>query len=183
MKIVLNSAQPACATGFSNLIRNTCATAKELDLMNIRSYLISIVFINKATALHLLQGNLATEGVTLLKNKANSIDLSLFLPQQNASMINRECSNNLTARSENNMDIADAHKSKTNIAITRISTMIDMANFSSLCINSNTIISTIMDSTGPQPLYCQILLKFINLQANRGYAAEAFFWGGRGRLV
>jgi hypothetical protein len=32
--------------------------------MNIRSRLISIVFINKATALHLLQGNLATEGVT-----------------------------------------------------------------------------------------------------------------------
>jgi hypothetical protein len=41
MKIVPNSAQPACATGFSNLIRNTFATAKELDLMNIRSRLIS----------------------------------------------------------------------------------------------------------------------------------------------
>jgi hypothetical protein len=31
MKVVLNSARPACATGFSNLIRNTCAKAKELD--------------------------------------------------------------------------------------------------------------------------------------------------------
>jgi hypothetical protein len=81
MKIVLNSAHPARATGFSNLIRNTCTTAKELDLMNIRSCLISIVFINKATALHLLQGNLAKDGVTLLNNKANSIDLSIFLPQ------------------------------------------------------------------------------------------------------
>jgi hypothetical protein len=83
--------------------------------MNIRSRLISIVFINKATALHLLQGNLATEGVTLLNNKANSIDLSLFLPQQNTSMINRERSNNLTACSENKMDLADAHKSKTTL--------------------------------------------------------------------
>jgi hypothetical protein len=73
MKIVLDSARPTCATGFSNLIRNTCTTAKELDLMNIRSCLILIVFINKATALHLLQGNLATDRVTLLKNKANSI--------------------------------------------------------------------------------------------------------------
>jgi hypothetical protein len=116
MKIILDSARPARTTAFSDLIRNTCATAKELDLMNIRSCLISIVFINKATALHLLQGNLATEGVISLNNKANSINLSLFLPQQNASMINRECSNNLTARSENNMDIADAHKSKTNVA-------------------------------------------------------------------
>jgi hypothetical protein len=82
MRVVLDSAQSARVTGFSNLIRNTCATAKELDLMKIRSRLISIVFINKATALHLLQGNLATEGVTLLNNEANSINLSLFLPQQ-----------------------------------------------------------------------------------------------------
>jgi hypothetical protein len=87
MRVVLDSAQPACATGFSDLITNTCATAKELDLMDIRSRLISIVFIKKATALHLLQGNLATEGVTSLNNKAYSINLSLILPQQNTSMI------------------------------------------------------------------------------------------------
>jgi hypothetical protein len=166
MKIFLDSAQPARATGFFNLIRNTCATAKELDLMNIRSLLISIMFINKATALHLLQGNLAAEGVTLLNNKANAIDLSLFLPQQNTSMINRERSNNLTACSENNRGIAVAHKSKTNVAITRIGTMVDMTNFSSLCINPDTIISDILDRTRPQPFYCQILLKFVNLLNN-----------------
>jgi hypothetical protein len=166
MKIVLKSARPACATGFSDLIRNTCTTAKELDLMNIRSHLILVVFINKATALHLLQGNLATVGVTLLNNKANSIDLSLFPPQQNASMIDREHSNNLTACFENNMDIANAHKSKTNVAITRIGTMVDMTDFSSLCINCDTIISAIVDSLGLQPLYHQILLKFINLMNN-----------------
>ncbi len=148
MRVVLNSAQPDHATGFSNLIRNTCATAKELDLMKIRSCLISIVFINKDTALHLLQGNLATEGVTLLNNKANSINLSLFPPQQNTSLIDKERSNNHTAHSENNMDIADAHKSKTNVAIICIGTMVDMTNFSSLCINCNTIISAIIKSTG-----------------------------------
>jgi hypothetical protein len=166
MWIVLDSAQPARATVFSNLIRNTCTTAKELDLMNIRSCLILIIFINKATALHLLQGNLATEGVTLLNNKANSIDLSLFLPQQNTSMIDRERSNDLTACSESNMDIADAHKSKTNVSIARMGTMVDMTNFSSLCINSDTIISAILNSTGPQPPYHQILLKFVNLPNN-----------------
>jgi hypothetical protein len=171
MRIVLDSAQPARVTGFSNLIRNTCATAKELDLMNIRSCLISIVFINKATALHLLQGNLATEGVTLLNNEANSIDLSLFLPQRNTSMIDREYSNNLTAHSENNMDIANAHKSKANVAITRIGTMLDMTNFSSLCIYCDTIISTMVDSSGPQPLYHQVLLKFVNLMNNPDFDA------------
>jgi hypothetical protein len=134
--------------------------------MNIRSRLILIVFISKATALHLLQGNLATEGVTLLNNEANSINLSLFLPQQNTSMIDRERSNNLTACSENNMDIVDAHKSKTNVVITLIGTMVDMTNFSSLCINCNTIISAIVGGTRPQPLYCQILIKFVNLLNN-----------------
>jgi hypothetical protein len=166
MKIILDTARPARATGFSDLIRNTCPTAKELDLMNIRSHLISIVFINKATALHPLQEKLATDGVTLLNNEANLINLSLFLPQQNASMIDRERSNNLTAHSENNMDVADAHKSKANLAITRIGTMVDMTDFSSLCINCDTIISAIVDSLGPQPLYRRILLKFINLMNN-----------------
>ncbi len=112
---------------------------KELNLMNIRSCLIFIVFINKATALHLLQGNLATEGVTLLNNQANSIDLFLFLPQHNTSMIDKEHSNDLTACSENNMDIADAHKLKTNVAITCIGTMVDMTDFSSLCTNVGVI--------------------------------------------
>jgi hypothetical protein len=81
-------------------------------------------------------------------------------------MIDKEHSNNLTAHSENNMDIVDAHKSKTNVAITFIGTMVDMTNFCSLCINCNTIISAIFNSTGPQPLYCQIFLKFINLLNN-----------------
>jgi hypothetical protein len=44
--------------------------------------------------------------------------------------------------------------------------MVDMTNFSSLCIKSNTIISAIVDSTRPQPLYRQILLKFVNLLNN-----------------
>jgi hypothetical protein len=92
----------------------------------------------------------------LLNNEANSINLSLFLPQQNAFMIDRERSNNLTAHSETKMDIANAHKSKANVTITRIGTMVNMTNFSSLCINCDTIISAIVDSLGPQPLYCQI---------------------------
>jgi hypothetical protein len=64
------------------------------------------------------------------------------------------------------MDIADTHKSKVNIAITFIGTMVDMTDFSSLCITCDTIISAIVDSSGPQPLYCQILLKFVNLMNN-----------------
>jgi hypothetical protein len=69
------------------------------------------------------------------------------------------------------MDIADAHKSKANIAITRIGTMVNMTNFSSLCINCDTIISAIVDSLGPQPLYHQILLKLIYLMNNPDFNA------------
>ncbi len=64
------------------------------------------------------------------------------------------------------MDIAYAHKSKTKVAITRIGTMVDMTDFSSLCFNCDTIISAIVDSLGPQPLYRQILLKFVKLMNN-----------------
>jgi hypothetical protein len=84
-------------------------------------------------------------------------------------MINRERSNDLTTCSESNMNIANTHKSKTNVVITRIGTMVDMTDFSSLCINCDTIISAIVNSSGPQPLYQQILLKFDNLMNNPNF--------------
>ncbi len=65
-------------------------------------------------------------------------------------MIDKECSNNFTACCEDSMDIADTHKSKTNISITRIGTMVDMTNFSSLCITCDTMISAML-SEGMAP--------------------------------
>jgi hypothetical protein len=79
MKIVLDSARPTHTTGFSDLIRNTCATAKELDLMNIRSHLILIVFINKATALHLTTRE-SSIGRGYLAQQQSQLDRSLPLP-------------------------------------------------------------------------------------------------------
>jgi hypothetical protein len=78
------------------------------------------------------------------------------------------------------MDIADAHKSRANVAITRIGTMVNMTNFSSLCINCHTIISTIVDSLGPQPLYRQILLKFVNLMNNPDF--DAWYAANKGSM-
>ncbi len=60
---------------------------------------------------------------------------------------------------------------KTNTAINRIGTMVDMTDFSSLCINCDTIISAIVDRSGPQHLYQQILLKFVNLMNNPDFNA------------
>jgi hypothetical protein len=95
-------------------------------------------------------------------------------------MIDREHSNNLTACSENNMDIANTQKSKANVAITCIGTMVNMTNFSSLCINCDTIISTIVNSSGPQPLYHQILLKFVNLMNNPDF--DAWYAANKGSM-
>jgi hypothetical protein len=94
------------------------------------------------------------------------IDLSDFLPQWNASMVNKERATNLTSRSKSSMDVANIHTSKTNIAIAWIGTMVDMLDFSSLCINCNMVISAIIDIDSHQPLYCQILLKFVALLNN-----------------
>jgi hypothetical protein len=84
----------------------------------------------------------------------------------NASMVNKEGDTDLAARFESSMDVADIHKSKTNIAIAWIGTMIDMVDFSSLCINCNIVISAIVDSDSHQPLYFQILLKLVALLNN-----------------
>jgi hypothetical protein len=47
--------------------------------------------------------------------------------------------------------------------------MDNMTDFSSLCINCDTIIFAIVDSSGPKPLYRQILLKFVNLMNNPNF--------------
>ncbi len=83
-------------------------------------------------------------------------------------MVNKERATNLASRSDSSMDVADIHKSKTNIAIAWIGTMVNMLDFYSLCINCNMVISAIVDSDchQPQPLYHQILLKFVALLNN-----------------
>jgi hypothetical protein len=77
-------------------------------------------------------------------------------------------STDLASRSDSSMDVADIHKSKTNIAVSWIGTMVNMLDFSSLCIGCNMVISAIVDkdSHQPQPLYHQILLMFVALLDN-----------------
>ena len=54
-------------------------------------------------------------------------------------MLEREHAVDLLARSENSMDVSNTHKSKVSVAISRIGTMTNMADFSSLCINNDTV--------------------------------------------
>jgi hypothetical protein len=64
------------------------------------------------------------------------------------------------------MDFADSHKTKGKTEIACISTMLSMVDFSSLCINMDTIITAICSNDEPQPILCQILLNFVAIVNN-----------------
>ncbi len=64
------------------------------------------------------------------------------------------------------MDFADSHKTKGKTANACIRTMQNMTDFSSLCINMDTIITAICSNEEPQPILWQILLKFISIVNN-----------------
>jgi hypothetical protein len=118
------------------------------------SGVVSLVFFNKSAATHFLARNLAAAEVTALNNEANLINVSVLLPQRNASIVNKERTTDLASRSKCSMDIADTHKSKTNITIACIGTIVDMLDFSSLSMNCDTVISAIVDCDSHQPLHC-----------------------------
>ena len=114
----------------------------------------------------MLQGNIATKKVTSLELEANSIKPSAFLPQKNACQVEREKNNKVKAMSKNVMDFSNSHKTKGKTAISPIGTMISKTNFSSLCINMNTIIAAICSSNVPRPTLRRILLNFVDIVNN-----------------
>ncbi len=121
---------------------------------------------SKIITSHMLQGNFATVKVTSLKIKANSVEPSAFHPQRNKILVKQELSSKFKATSENVMDFADSHKNKGKTAIARIGTMHSMVDFSSLCINIDTIITATCSNDEPRPILCQILLNFVAIVNN-----------------
>ena len=117
----------------------------------------------------MLQGNFANKKVTSLKLEANSVAPSALLPQRNKVLVKRELSSEVKATSKNVMDFGDSHKTKGRTAIARIGTMQFMMDFSSLCINMDTIITAIGSNDGPQPIFHQILLNFVAIVNNQDW--------------
>ncbi len=91
---------------------------------------------------------------------------SAFLLQRNKILVKRELLSKVKATSENVMDFADSHKTKGKTAIACIGTMHSMVDFSSLCINMDTIITAICSNDEPQANFCQIFLNFIAIVNN-----------------
>jgi hypothetical protein len=163
VQVVLNQLGAAQASQFAGLVRMTLECAKQQDYTNIHLLLVLISVIPKAFASQTLQGNFATEKVTSLELEANSVEPSVVLPQRNKCLIDQELINEMKATSKNFMDFADSRKTIGKTAIARIGTMRNMTDFSSLCINMDTIITAICSNKEPQPILWQILLKFVSI--------------------
>ncbi len=161
MDLVLNQPRAGQAGALSDLFHQSLAIAREEDTFNIRSTAVTLRQVLKSMTAHMLSGNFATNEAASLNNEAHTIDSSVYLPQKNPALINREINRDLHAHSESALDALDSHKMKTVTSIARIGTMQDMGDFTSLCVNSDTVVMSMFSLEGPQPLYRQFLLMFI----------------------
>jgi hypothetical protein len=166
MQVVLNQPCAAQASQFADLVQMTLELARQQDFTSIRSTQISIQVMSKILASHMLQGNFTTKKVTSLKIEANSVKPSAFLPQRNKVLVKQELLSEVKATFENIMDFTNSHKTKGKTAIACIGTMHSMVDFSSLCINMDTIITAICSNNEPQPIIRQNLLNFVAIVNN-----------------
>jgi hypothetical protein len=90
MQVVLNQPCVAQASQFTDLVQMTLELAKHQDFTSIQSTQISIWVMSKILVSHMLQENFATEKVTSLEIKTNSVEPSAFLPQRNKFLVNHE---------------------------------------------------------------------------------------------
>jgi hypothetical protein len=169
MEVILGQPRASRSSSLSDLLHQTLATTREQDLFSIRLTAISLFHVPKALTGHLLTGNYAIHEADSLNNEAQAVDPSAFLPQGNPTLVNREANKDLHAFSKNALDVLDNHKTKTFTSITCIGMMQDMADFTSLCVNSDTVSMAMFSPEGPQPLYRQFLMMSIMTVNNRDW--------------
>jgi hypothetical protein len=173
MDIVVNQPCAGQAGALSDLLHQSLAIAREEDIFNIRSTAVTLRHVLKSMTAHMLSGNFTTDEATSLNNKAHAINPSVFLPQKNPALVNREISRDLHACSESAIDVLNSHKTKAVTSIARIGTMQKMGDFTSLCINFDTDVMGMFSLEGPQPLFRQFLLMFIKI-VNSHYWVDWF---------
>jgi hypothetical protein len=173
MQIIMNQNRASHPSSFADLMRMTINEAKVQDWTSIRSSQISIKLLSKALASHMLQGNFAIKKVTSFEHETEKVEPSAFLPQRNKCIIDCELTTKNRATNENVMNIINSKKSTCKTAISHIGTMIDIIDYSSICINMHIAISAICTSNRPQPIFCQILMNFVSLVNNPDWAKWA----------
>jgi hypothetical protein len=169
MDLVVSQPCAGQAGALSDLLHQTLATTRDKDSFNIRSSAVTLKHILKATTAHMLSRNFPTEEAASLDNEPNAIDPSICLPQKNPALVNREISKDLHARLESAIDVSNSHKTKTVTSIACIGRMQNMGDFTSFCINFDTVIMGMFSPEGPQPLFHQFLLSFIKIVNSRDW--------------
>jgi hypothetical protein len=169
MDLVMNQSRAGRAGALSDLLCQSLATARDEDTFNIRSTAVTLRHISKSMTAHMLSGNFATDEAASLHNKAHANNPSVCLPQKNPALVNREINRDLHACSKSAMDVLNSHKTKTVTSIACIGTMQDMGDFTSLCINTDTVVMGMFLLEGPQPLYHQFLLMLIKIVNSRDW--------------
>jgi hypothetical protein len=163
IEVVLSQPHNVWPNSLANLICQTLMMTKEQDPLTIQSKHLSIQMVGKTVAAHTLSGNFSTNRVTVLNNKANSINPSALLTQWNTSMVKQEHIRNMITNTKRSIDVLDMHKSKAKTSIACIGTMTSILNFLSLCIKINSNIMVITTKDSPLPILRQFLTKFIKL--------------------
>ncbi len=110
MEVVLSHPWASHPTSLADLIHQTLLITKEQGHLSIRLKYLSIQMVGKTLATHMLSGNFATNRVTTLNNKANSIEPLAFLPQRNACMVEQMRMHYMIANTEKSMDVLGMHK-------------------------------------------------------------------------
>lgn len=166
MECVLAVARAARPQAYSDLLKKTCTQAAMNDPLHIRSTHMTMKVVQKTVASNLLGGNFATEPVsTSFLNEANSIDPSIFMPQRNSGKVDQIKQSELAFCNEVMMDVPDVQKTRPKTVMSRIGVLSTVNDFSSICINIDTIISgTVEEAPGsPKPILRQLMLDFINM--------------------
>jgi hypothetical protein len=90
MEIVLGQPRASRPGALSDLYRQALKDARDSDIFSIRSRAVTLKHILKSMTTHILTGNFATEEAASLDNEAHAINPSVFFPQKNNALVNRE---------------------------------------------------------------------------------------------
>ena len=129
MESVLTSPRAARPQSYSDLLRKACHLASTQDALSIRSTQMTLKIIQKTFSSNLLAGNFATEPITLFYNKANSVNITAFLPQLDMIQIDSIKQYKQSYKNEPTMDILNTQRIKPKMAVAHIGWLTLMEDF------------------------------------------------------
>ena len=142
-------------------MKEVMVKTKTNDQLSIKTREMTLTTMSKATAANLIAGNFAVDHAGSQSNESTSVNLSIFLPQTELTLVRDTDAIDLQARTENNMDMADSHKSKQSTDIRRIGTLKTSADVRSVLVNMLVLFTAVADGSLPLPILQQIVLNFL----------------------